>query len=261
MSTTIPPPPPSVHPLPPPTATSATPSSPPAGYLPVYAYDASRLQRVGIGLVRVATAVAFWFGFIGILVENFAVDPYSSTPPSETLLRWTTWAYRVDDTGFGWTYTRVIPPIGVILCLAVAAVGTFATRKASNDLLRARRLNHFPKPLLRRGPELSHDMGLLTGRMRSLRGTRSDTLFRSPVAAWILLVVSMLGSIGMIFLGRYALATDIPDRGLDPGVGPTVCVVAGAVALVGALMALPWRTRRFAIGPNGEVEVAAPPAP
>lgn len=236
---------------PPPTATHGPVA--PAAFVPAYVEDATAAQRFGLFLMGAATWIVFYFGLVGTVVAEIVVQNARNTGSSisETLLRWTTWGYRLEPAGSGWMLERWIPPVAIIVALAVMALGNLAGVTPLNSLNRARRANGLRAKRSRRSDEVS----ALRRNLRMMRDARSTKLLRRPPLARSLLAASMVGSIGMIALAWYAIDSVLPRNDLLAGVGPTICIVGGLATLLGAALAWPSRDRPLAVGPAGELAV------
>ena len=243
-------------------------SDDPSGAVPAadsLAWDASRARMgyraVHVGSWRVAVLmVAGAMSTLALLFEIWAsvmVFGAKSTADGDWLFLWT-WLYHERSSSFGLTYIGY-PPIAifVVLFLALAFLSGVTIPQESALKKAGAQGARFWSP----APE-RETWSVSVARLRAQTGVRFlNTLMRPHHRIFLVLeVLAGLAIIGVSLLaiqGRAALDVSgqaISAVTLSVGLGPWICLTAGAACVLAAVIAWPLRPRKILIRWDGTVE-------
>ena len=237
------------------TATDSPQLQPPAptkehvGYLAV-AVPVTRVAALMIA--QIATALALLFEVLASVVLNGQTR--GGVVPTRATLEWSSWLYHYTPGVVVYGY----PPIALWIALLVALILPDNARLAPLAALRKAGC---------RARSVSSTSAERARLAQALRGIGcAATLLRTRGRRG-LVVASGLAAVAVTGVSTYAMVTGqgvLSESGpfnrfvgdLSVGLGPKVCLVAGIVGVVAALVAWPWTTeRRVRVFPDGSIRV------
>ena len=219
------------------------------GYLAV-AVPVTRAAAVMIA--QIAAALALLFEVLASVVLNGRTR--GGVVPTRATLEWSSWLYHYTPGVVVYGY----PPIALWIALLVALILPDNARLA--PLAALRKAGCRARSLRRTSAERAR-------LAQALRGIGcAATLLRTRGRRG-LVVASGLAAVAVTGVSTYAVVTGqgvLSESGpfnrfvgdLSVGLGPEVCLVAGIVGVVAALVAWPWTTeRRVRVFPDGSIRV------
>ena len=221
-----------------------------AGYRAVRG-NAWRLAFLSVGATLVM--IAFMFEIWASVMAFNA----TGTADRSSLFMWT-WLYQERTSFSGLTYIGY-PPIAIFVVLLLAlAFQTGVTIRPDSALRKAGAQGvglRSPKP------EREAWSGAVA-RLRAQGGGRFSTTLMRPhhrvfLALEILAGLAIMGVSVLAIQGRAALditGQTLSTVSLSVGLGPWICLIAGAACLLGSIIAWPWRRHDILILPDGTVE-------
>jgi hypothetical protein len=209
-------------------------------------------RAAALTIAQIAAALALLFEVLASVVLNGQTR--GGVVPTRSTLEWSSWLYHYTPGVVVYGY----PPVALWIALLLALILPDNAKLA--PLAALRKAGCRSRSLRRTSAERAR-------LAQALRGIGcAATLLRTRGRRG-LVVASGLAALAVTGVSTYAIVTGqgvLSESGpftrfvgdLSVGLGPKVCLVAGIVGVVAALVAWPWTTeRRVTVFPDGSIRV------